>query len=70
MGIYLDDMTAGYTIVGNTFVDLQIGIYIGGGRDLTVASNTFENILDASIMIDDRGLNWRHQLCTEVCEYA
>ena len=33
-------MTAGYTIVGNTFLDLQLGIYIGGGRDLTVASNT------------------------------
>ena len=65
MGIYLDDMTAGYTIVGNHFVDLQLGIYIGGGRDLTVTSNTFESIQDSSIRIDDRGLNWRHQLCTE-----
>ena len=65
MGIYLDDMTSGYTIVGNHFVDLQLGIYIGGGRDLTVTSNTFEDIGDSSVRIDDRGLNWRHQLCTE-----
>ena len=28
MGIYFDDMQAGYTVVGNKFIDVQVRFYI------------------------------------------
>ncbi len=34
---------AGTTIVNNTFKDCQHGILVGGGRDVVVSGNVFEN---------------------------
>ena len=65
MGIYLDDMQSGVTIVENHFVDCHVGVYVGGGRDVTVSRNTFREIQDSSVRIDDRGQNWRHDICTQ-----
>ncbi|MDR1733625.1 MAG: right-handed parallel beta-helix repeat-containing protein [Oscillospiraceae bacterium] len=39
-GIYLDDALSGITCIGNTVIDgPSCGIFIGGGRDLTVQNN-------------------------------
>lgn len=66
MGVYLDDMQAGVTIADNQFVDCQVGVYVGGGRDVTIASNSFERMHDSNVRVDDRGLNWRAKICTQV----
>jgi hypothetical protein len=64
MGIYLDDMQAGYTIVGNKFIDVQVGIYVGGGRDLAIVRNEFQHVEESCVRIDNRGMTWRHEICT------
>jgi len=63
MGIYLDDMLAGITIVNNTFRDVQVGIFVGGSRDISIVANNFERVLDASIRIEPIGLTWRADAC-------
>ena len=39
--IYLDDQMSGWLIEGNTVIDAQMGIMVGGGRDVVVKGNRF-----------------------------
>ena len=58
-----DDEQSGYTIANNTFVNVDLGVLIGGGRHHKVIDNTFESCGTACIHIDNRGMNWAHELC-------
>lgn len=53
-GIYLDDALSGVTVQSNLIVNVPTnGIFLGGGRDLTVQGNVIVNS-QASIFYDDR----------------
>jgi hypothetical protein len=60
--IYLDDQMSGWTIVNNTFIDCQKGVFVGGGRKTHVANNYFHNV-DTALHLDDRGLGWQSSSC-------
>ena len=49
--IYMDDEQSGYTIVENTFIDVDVGIFIGGGRAHVVTNNTFKSCGTACLHI-------------------
>jgi len=57
MGVYLDDMFCGTTIVGNVFYDVTRAAFIGGGRDNRVENNIFVDCKPA-LHIDARALGW------------
>ena len=62
IGVYLDDQMSGWEIVGNSFINAQMGILVGGGRHNTVENNTFVDC-DIGINLDDRGLTWDTSNC-------
>lgn len=68
--IYLDDGHSGYTVRDNHFVDVEMGIVLGGGRRHTVVDNTFASCLRACVHIDNRGMNWAHELCGCQCSFG
>ncbi|MFW6133343.1 MAG: right-handed parallel beta-helix repeat-containing protein [Planctomycetota bacterium] len=57
MGVYLDDMTSGFTIVGNVFYKAERAAFIGGGRDNRIEGNLFVDC-DRAIHVDARATNW------------
>lgn len=67
--IYMDDEQSAYTIVNNSFRNVDVAVLIGGGREHTVANNTFETCGTACIHIDNRGMNWAHELCGCQCAF-
>jgi len=64
--IYLDDQMSGYTIFNNTFIDCQIGMFIGGGRRNTVMFNTFQHC-DTAVHLDARGVGCYQASCYPNC---
>lgn len=52
--IYLDDTMSGWLIENNSIFDAQMGIMVGGGRDVIVRHNRFVGC-DKAIHIDSRG---------------
>eukprot|EP00039_Didymoeca_costata_P009071 m.120145 g.120145 ORF g.120145 m.120145 type:complete len:652 (+) comp14348_c0_seq2:16-1971(+) len=56
--IYLDDQMSGWTVEGNTIIDSQVGMLLGGGRDNIVRGNSFQNC-DTGIHFDNRGMGWQ-----------
>ena len=67
--IYMDDELSGYTIADNHFIDVDVGVLIGGGRHHTVRNNSFEGCGTACIHVDNRGMNWAHELCGCQCAF-
>ncbi len=57
IGLYLDDMFSGATVIANIFNNVATAVVIGGGRDNLVADNVFVKC-DICIHIDSRGLDW------------
>ena len=57
VGVYFDDMLSGNHIVGNLFYKVTRAAFIGGGRDCSIANNTFVECPRA-IHIDARALGW------------
>ncbi len=54
-GIYMDDALSGQTIYGNILVNVpDIGLHLGGGRDLIVKNNIIINSNVRSITYDSR----------------
>lgn len=57
MGVYLDDMTSGFTVTDNLFYKTSNALHLGGGRD-----NVFDrNILidcERALHVDARATNW------------
>ena len=62
--VYLDDCVSGYTIAGNTFVNISRALLLGGGRDNVFTNNSVE-FVDGSwaVSFDDRGEGWANGMC-------
>lgn len=60
--IYFDDQLSGNVVHGNVFVDVNLGVLLGGGRHHQVYNNTFVRC-DSAVHLDDRGLTWQKQYC-------
>lgn len=60
--IYLDDQMSGWLIEGNTVIDAQMGIMVGGGRDVVVKGNSFIRC-DKALHIDNRGMTNEKPSC-------
>ncbi|MEZ5844915.1 MAG: right-handed parallel beta-helix repeat-containing protein [Hyphomicrobiaceae bacterium] len=56
-GIYLDDFASGITVDGNLFLRVDQPVFVGGGRDNTVARNVFV-ASSPGVHLDARGLTW------------
>lgn len=56
-GVYLDDLASGITVEGNVFLGVGQPVFIGGGRDNTVARNIFVGSAPG-VHIDGRGVTW------------
>lgn len=46
-GVHLDDQMSGFDIQHNSFLEVETGVRIGGGRDNIVKFNTFTNCTSA-----------------------
>ncbi|RMF99602.1 MAG: right-handed parallel beta-helix repeat-containing protein, partial [Planctomycetota bacterium] len=57
VGVYLDDMFCGTTIVGNLFRNVTRAAFVGGGRDNRVLNNVFIDC-DRAVHVDARALGW------------
>lgn len=57
MGIYLDDMYCGTSIIGNLFKNVTQAAFIGGGRDNVVQGNIFIDC-NPAVHVDARALGW------------
>ncbi|MFO1051440.1 MAG: right-handed parallel beta-helix repeat-containing protein [Planctomycetota bacterium] len=55
--IYLDDMASGITVEGNVVERCNLGMLIGGGRDVKVINNLFVDCKEG-IRFDARGTTW------------
>jgi parallel beta-helix repeat protein len=60
--IYLDDQMSGWVVEGNTIIDAQMGIMVGGGRDTIVRNNNFIGC-DIGLHIDSRGMGGEKPSC-------
>ena len=65
--IYLDDQMSGWSIFENSFLNCQIGSFIGGGRRNIVRDNYYERC-DTAQHLDNRGMNWENSAtnCTTI----
>jgi hypothetical protein len=69
MAVYLDDCACGTTIEGNWFERAGCAVMIGGGRDNTVAGNTFVDCHPA-IHCDARAKGWAKKLFEDDAEWG
>lgn len=60
VGVYLDDQASGITVDGNRFVDVDLGVLVGGGRDNVISDNIFLRA-HSSIALDARGVTWQKE---------
>ena len=58
----MDDQMSGYKIVNNTFINVQMGVFLGGGRHNQIEDNSFTDC-DTGINFDNRGLTWDVDRC-------
>eukprot|EP00658_Telonema_sp_P-2_P014447 TRINITY_DN15489_c0_g1_i2.p1 TRINITY_DN15489_c0_g1~~TRINITY_DN15489_c0_g1_i2.p1 ORF type:complete len:311 (+),score=57.56 TRINITY_DN15489_c0_g1_i2:122-934(+) len=61
--VYQDRQMSGYAIYGNTFLNCDCGVYIGGGRDHEVFNNSFVRV-DLPVHIDNRGMGPHRASCS------
>lgn len=54
-GIYLDDCMSSAEVFGNIFYKVDIPLFIGGGRDITISNNIISDC-NNSIYFDERGI--------------
>ncbi len=57
IGVYLDDMLSGTVVQDNLLLNMQRGVFIGGGRDNIVSNNLFGGVR-VPLHVDDRALGW------------
>ena len=55
--VYLDDMASGITVEDNVFLRCNLGVLVGGGRDVRLARNAFLSCGKA-VSWDARGVAW------------
>ncbi len=64
MAVYLDGYTAGgVDVVGNVMVNVPIGVFHGGGRDVSIANNVMVGG-GAGVIAGARGLGYKVQFST------
>eukprot|EP01051_Picozoa_sp_SAG22_P009070 SAG22_NODE_729_length_7596_cov_20.310924_3_plen_109_part_00 len=63
VGVYCDDQLSDTLIWNNTFVEVQMGIQLGGGRNHTVRNNSFIRC-GVAVEMDARGTS---QAGNELC---
>jgi len=56
-GVYLDDMASGIAVEGNLFLRCNLGMLVGGGRDLVIRGNLFLRC-GLGLRFDSRGTGW------------
>eukprot|EP00483_Globobulimina_turgida_P006714 UN06724 len=61
-GIYLDDQMSGWDVSFNTFINIDRGIFVGGGRNTRVYNN-YCDYCDYCLHLDNRGMNWQAASC-------
>eukprot|EP01052_Picozoa_sp_SAG31_P073741 SAG31_NODE_32796_length_351_cov_1.115079_1_plen_58_part_01 len=49
--IYFDDQLSGNRVYNNSFIDVNLGVLLGGGRHNLVANNTFRGC-DRAVSLD------------------
>ena len=68
LAVYLDDLVSGFTITGNTFVNVSRALHLGGGRSIVFQNNTIRhagnNSGRAATHVDNRGMGWSAKACT------
>ena len=67
--VYLDDQMSGWTLESNTFIDCNIGTWLGGGRENIVTGNRYEQC-GTAVHMDNRGTRGgaaRADQCDDVC---
>ena len=52
----MDDLISGFAVYGNLFIDIQNGVFVGGGRGNVVMDNVFYNTTNSAVIVDARGL--------------
>ena len=68
--IYLDDQMSGWTIANNSFLDCQIGTWVGGGRRNVITNNYYREC-GTAVHMDNRGTRGgakRADQCDDVCK--
>jgi parallel beta-helix repeat protein len=61
--VYFDDELSGNSVLGNTFINCDVGVLLGGGKDNTVVGNSFVDMSTYAVTLDNRGLNWQAAFC-------
>jgi hypothetical protein len=61
VGVYLDDQASGISVEDNIFVNVSIGVLMGGGRDDVLQRNIFVHNR-IGIATDARGITWQRAL--------
>ena len=61
-GIYLDDQMSGWNVSFNTFINIDRGIFVGGGRSNIIYNNYCLDV-DYCLHLDNRGMNWESASC-------
>lgn len=56
----LDDQTSGWIITNNTFVNMSMGILLGGGKQNKISDNYFQDC-DTAVHFDNRAMGWEEQ---------
>ncbi len=56
--VYLDDQESGTRIADNDFINVSVGVILGGGDDNLISSNHFDDT-PTCLAIDNRGMTWQ-----------
>eukprot|EP01052_Picozoa_sp_SAG31_P026425 SAG31_NODE_2393_length_5793_cov_18.326484_5_plen_203_part_00 len=56
-GLYLDDQTSGWVVRNNSFVNMSMGVLLGGGKQNSFVDNYFQDV-DLAVHFDNRGMGW------------
>jgi len=61
--VYFDDELSGNYVLNNNFINCDVGVEVGGGKDVVVTGNYFYNMIEYAVTLDNRGMNWQHADC-------
>lgn len=61
--VYFDDELSGNSVLNNQFISCDVGVTIGGGKDVIVTGNYFFKMSEYAVTIDNRGMTWQKSYC-------
>ena len=65
-GLYLDDQTSGWSAYNNTFVDMAMGVLLGGGKQNSFHDNYYEDC-DIAVHFDNVSCANSPSICVRSC---